>query len=58
MTGADLKQLADIIKDNRSPCERDGHNYTLIGGSSNDVLYCTKCGETKTLPDGKKLGLR
>lgn len=59
MTPADLKTLVEIMKDERTPCERDGHAYTLIGGSAGDVLYCTKCGDVKKLPaEAKKMGLK
>ncbi len=39
----------DEKKDDRSPCEREGHNYQTI--DSEKRLYCTKCGEFLHIPE-------
>lgn len=54
----DLKTLVELVQDNRTPCQRDGHNFQILNSATENMAYCSKCGETKKLPDSPKIGLK
>ena len=56
MNASDLQTLANLLKDGRNPCQRDGHAYQIVGTGASDIVFCSKCGKTKKLPDPGKIG--